>query len=103
MSKKDIDLEEYVDEVHDESSDDMEPDSLGDMMTEGMSQISWFIIIIIVLSYIFVSSDIFVDNVLNRFPNAVEMKVPTLSGSIIQALSQLLIIGVAYLAKKYIF
>lgn len=101
MSNGDIDLEKYVEE--ESSSDDDMPDSLGDMMGEGFSQISWFIIIIIVLTYIFVSSDIFVDNVLNRFPNAVEMKVPTLSGTIIQSLTQLFLIGIAYLAKKYIF
>lgn len=59
-----------------------------------------FLLVVIAIGFIIVSSDIFVNQVLTHVPSAVEHGEPTMWGSLVQTISQVLIVMVAMFAKR---
>ena len=81
-------------------------DDLGDLTESDskglLASVPWFMIILIIITFLIVNSDIFIDRVLSRVSNAVEQKEPTVWGSLIQASSQALLVTVGIFVNSLI-
>lgn len=87
---------EDIDDIDNEA-----PDSLADLAVSGLTKIDWFLLLIVALSFLFVISDVFINQILTKFPDAVQHKEPTAWGSLIQMTSQLFFIISATAIKTY--
>jgi len=60
------------------------------ILVDMLKKLNWKLIIAIMLIFIFISSDIFVENVLSRFSDTADMGSPTNKGIIIQSIFMVL-------------
>lgn len=88
--------EDIVDDTDRESMDDVSGSASNSF---GVSD--WlFLLVVIAIGFMVVSSDIFVNQVLVHVPNAVADDEPTVWGSLVQMICQLLIVVISMIAKK---
>lgn len=91
-------------EYEDEDLDDIieeAPDTMADVAVSGLNRIDWFLLFIVALSFLFVISDVYINQLLVKIPDAVKHNEPTAWGSLIQMVSQLLLILGATAVKTY--
>jgi len=76
-------------------------DSIADVASAAISILDWFLLFIVALSFLFVISDVYINQLLIKIPNAVKYGEPTAWGCVIQMVSQLVIIIMASSIKKF--
>jgi len=77
-----------------------EGDSLGDMLSEGFINFPWFLIILVIIGFLMVNSDIFSEHVLSRIPDAIAQNEVTTWGTLIQAVTQAAFIFTGLIARN---
>lgn len=78
-------MSESIDFAVDSPEDKKQPDDLASVMIDFFTSLNIKLILFIVILFLFVSSDIFVDKVLDRFSGATSNKRPTTKGIFLQA------------------
>jgi hypothetical protein len=62
------------------------PDDLMSLIMSVVGDVQYKFILLIFIMFIFISTDVFIFRVLDKFPGAVDMSTPTTRGTIIQGM-----------------
>lgn len=95
-----METKESLDVIEQEIEIKKKPDELSSMFAGMLTNINYKLYIFIFFLFIFITSDIFVDKILNKFSDSVEHRIPTSKGTFIQALFLCLFIFILDLVIK---